>query len=252
VPALTGILGGNLAYVGFTGATGGSFATHTVSSFVFNNYAAQARTLANNFSVNAGATGGLDIVQAGPGVGGAATLTGVLTLNAGSLLNVTGGAAPTDTPYSLSVTGSTTLTGNSTIDVANNGTGLGTVHLDDVSQSGGSTSLTKTGAGTLVLSGALSFAVLNANGGTTQIYGSQTLAALNIGAGGVVVLDGGAPPPAPAVEAEPDGSTPAPAFDAEAAGATAQAVPEPGSLDLILLGALGCLARRQRNPTRTA
>ena len=125
--------------------------------------------------------------------------------------NVTGGATATDTPYLLDVTGPTTLAGNSTIDVANNGTGLGTLHLDDVSQSGGNFSLTKTGAGTLVLSGALSFAVLNTNEGTTNldseltngtindnggklnINASQTLTALNIGAGGVVVLGGSAP-----------------------------------------------------------
>ena len=82
----------------------------------------------------------------------------------------------------LDVTGSTTLAGNSTIDVANNGTGVGTVQLDDVS--GGNFSLTKTGEGTLALSGTLGFAVLNANEGTTEINADQTLAALNIGANG--------------------------------------------------------------------
>ena len=45
VPALSSILGGNLAYIGFTGATGGSWATQTVESFTFNNYSQQGVTL---------------------------------------------------------------------------------------------------------------------------------------------------------------------------------------------------------------
>ena len=249
-PALSGIIGGNLAYVGFTGATGGAQAGQTVKNFVFNDYSQQGVTLANNITVSASATGRLDLPGAGLGVGGSATLTGVLTLNTGSILDVTGGDTATDTAYSLNVTGSTTLAGNSTVNVANNGTGVGTLHLDDVNQSGANTSLTKTGAGTLVLSGTLSFAVLNmnagttdldsaltnatinANGGTVNSHTSQTLAELNIGATGVVALGASAPP--------------APAFAEEMAGAATQAVPEPGSLNLLLVGALGWLARRQR------
>ena len=225
-------------------------ATQTVGNFRFNDFSQVGLTLANNITVSAGATGGLDVPPAGPGAGGAATLTGVLTLNTGSILDVTGGAIVTDTPYSVDVTGSTTLAGNSTIDVANNGTGLGTLHLDDVNQSSANTSLTKTGAGTLVLSGALNFAVLNTNAGTTNldsalanatinanggllnIDADQTLTALNIGPGGVVVLRSSAAAPL--------------AFDAETAGVAAQAVPEPGALTLLFAGALGWLTRRQR------
>ena len=100
VPDLSSILGGNLAYVGFTGATGGAWAVQTVGSFVFNDFSQQqGRTLPNDITVSAGATGGLDVAPVGPGVGGAAALKGVLTLNAGSVLNVTGGATATDTPY---------------------------------------------------------------------------------------------------------------------------------------------------------
>ena len=105
--------------------------------------------------------------MAPPSAGGAgsATLQGTLTLGASSILNVTGGATATDAPYSLDVTGATTLTGNSTIDVANNGTGPGTVELGGVSQSGGNFALTKTGAGTLILSGTQDYRTLNANAG---------------------------------------------------------------------------------------
>ena len=122
-----------------------------------------------------------------------------------------------------------------------------------MNQSGGNRSLTKTGAGTLVLSGALNFAILNTSAGTTDlesaltnatindnsgivnVHADQTLAALNIGSTGVVVLGGSAPP--------------APAFGAETVEIGAQAVPEPGSLNLLLVGALGWFARRQR-PSR--
>ena len=176
----------------------------------------------------------IDAQSAGPGVGGAGTIEGVLALGTGSILNVTGGDVATDTPYLLDVTGPTALAGNSTIHVANNGTGLGTLQLGDVS--GSTFTLTKTGAGTLAIGGTVSFSVLNANAGTTEFNASETLTALNISPGGVVVLDGSAPAPL--------------AFDAEMAAAAAQAVPEPGSLHLLLAGALGWFARRQRPQRR--
>jgi hypothetical protein len=174
-----------------------------------------------------------------------ATLAGQLTLNAGSILNVTGGEVPNDSAYTLNVTGSTLLTGNSTINVANNGTGEGTLQVDDVS--GSAFSLTKTGEGTLAVGGTLGIAVLNANEGTTEIHASQTLGALNIGPTGLVVLDSSALAPL-AFDAETAGaSVPAPLpFDAETAGATVQAVPEPGSAIMLLSGLSALLARHSR------
>jgi autotransporter family porin len=98
-------------------------------------------------------------------------------------------------------------------------------------------------ANVLTLGGAQSYATLNANAGTTNVNGSftngtsvvnvaanahlnfgasQTLGALNIGAGAVVTMT----------------ATPSLASTA--------AVPEPGSLAFLTVGALGLLARRRR------
>ena len=114
--------------------------------------------------------------------------------------------------------------------------------------------LTKTGAGTLTLSGALGYTgatntiagtlnvnsplgngsnVVNAVGGTTRFGVSETLGALNIASGAIVELG----PPA----------SPAPGFDEGIAlAATTQAVPEPGTAALLLLGTLATLRRFRR------
>ena len=71
--------------------------------------------------------------------------------------------------------------------------------------------------------------VVNANGGQTHFYASQTLAALNIADGAEVTFGDGLPfAPAPVK------------FGAPAL------VPEPGAIGLLLTAALGCAARRRR------
>ena len=117
-------------------------------------------------------------------------------------------------------------------------------------------SLTKTGNGTLTLSGTQDYDTLHVAAGNlnldnllgtggstltvdattnTNISVSQTLAALNIGDGAVVTLGG------PAL-------SPAPSFADLSGGAAlgAAAVPEPGSLSLLAMGALAFLRRRRR------
>ena len=94
--------------------------------------------------------------------------------------------------------------------------------------------LLKVGSGTLTLAGGVGSGTLNiTSGGTLTLEASQTLAALNIGSSGsVVVLGNGVAPPAP-VE--------------DASGQSSQPVPEPAAAALLAMSAAALLARRIRN-----
>jgi autotransporter-associated beta strand protein len=129
-----------------------------------------------------------------------------------------------------------------------------------VSNIGDSGGLTKTGDGSLRLDGDQSYKYLTANAGTTNVNGalttltaevavnnsgtklrfgtvSQTLGSLTIGAGATVVFTSGL---ASGSLTGDDGGGKAVGFGG---GAT---VPEPGTLGLLLVGALGLLKRRRR------
>ena len=165
---------------------------------------------------------------------------GTLTLNAGAspaTVTASGGSDSITAPVQLgSDTIATVTSAADTLTLSGGLTGVGKT-------------LTKTGAGKLVLSGAQNYAVLNLNGGTTDITGSftggtatvhanattkfttsQTLAALFIGDGVEVTFGNGA----------------GAAFDDGSGKADLALVPEPGSASLLLLGALGILSRRRR------
>ena len=158
------------------------------------------------------------------------TGSGVLTLK-----NDTGSATITASSGSQSITAPVALSSNVIATV--------TSAADTLTMSGGidgaGKTLTKAGAGTLTLSGLLTFSTLNANAGVTNINSalgagttlnangtvninvSQTLDALNIGGGSGLAGD-----------------------DPWATGSAV--VPEPGSVGLLLTGALGFLTRRRR------
>jgi autotransporter-associated beta strand protein len=167
---LAALLGPN-AYIGFTGATGGEFAQQDVSNF---NFATQKlSTYANTVAVTAGSNATI-AVAALPGV---PTVTmGALTMNTGSTLNVTPAAGtPTGQVFGLTFP-TTTLSGNATFNVANNGSGAGTLDLGTVSGTGG---LTKAGPGRLNANGTV--------GGTLAVQagtlapGSNGPGLLNVG-----------------------------------------------------------------------
>jgi len=187
------ILNGTAGYIGFTGGDGGLTSTQTVSNFAFNNFTTSI-IVANNISLATGSTSGLDVAPITAGGTGAAMVTGNLTLGAGSTLNITGGLtsngslAATGNPYLLTVSGTTTLAGNVTISVANNGlNGTGTVLLNDVGESVSLSSLTKTGNGTLLIQGAATYTgPTNITGGTLGIAVSGSLSGtkqINIASG---------------------------------------------------------------------
>ena len=118
--------------------------------------------------------------------------------------------------------------------------GTNVITTDDVLADGfGGTVLTKIGAGTLAIESTLTGGTLSIDveAGTLSQQSDWTIDELYIADGAVHVIDSlGAPPPTPAF-----------AFDnGGAAGAQIQGVPEPGTISMLLVTALGLLGRRNR------
>lgn len=165
---LTSLLGSTTAYVGFTGATGGATATQTISNFT---YGADS-SYSNGLVLPAGSSGTIDVV---PTLTTSTIVMGSLTVStgAGSTLNVTASTAPVDTAYGLSLAGAT-LSGNFTVNVANNGAGFGTVTMGAVADTGTGFGLTKSGAGTLILTGPNTYrGATTVNAGTLRLADSS-------------------------------------------------------------------------------
>ena len=138
---------------------------------------------ANAVSVAAGTSGELNLGTAYT----AAEQVGNLTLNTGATLNVTrSGATTANSAYGITA-GTVAIAGSSTINVANNGSGPGTLSLGALSGSG---NLTLNGPGNVVL-----MAAANGFSGTTTLNGG-TLVAANGGNGsasgsGLLTLNSG-------------------------------------------------------------
>lgn len=177
LPTLVGPNG----FIGFSGGTGGEFANQTISNFVFNGQANTRYTNDVNVAASANATIAVNATTVSPTV-----TMGLLNMGAGATLNVTPAAgAPTNTAFGLTM-GDTTLNGVATFNVVNNGTGTGTLRLGNVNDVG-TTSIVKTGNGTLMLSG-LAAGLANGiqvNGGTLAVA-----AGANTGLGAVTVNTG--------------------------------------------------------------
>ena len=144
--------GANSTYVTSTSTTPGNYVTadYLAYSGLTN---ASSVTFVAGYDNNNGGIAGLEIVPTwsrGPVnlinavavttnstidvTGYASASLGALSIN-GSKLSITGGSTGTNAAYGLTL-GATTLTGNATFDVANNGSGTGTVALGAVGGSG--------------------------------------------------------------------------------------------------------------------
>ncbi len=180
------VLGGNLAYVGFGGSTGGQIATQQISNFSY----ALGGAYANNISLTGGDNSTIDVAANGAL---SAYSVGTLTVGSGSAttLNVT---ASTDTvagqAYSLT-TGAVGLNSAATFNVANGaGGGAGTLNLGAVSDASGSNSVTINNnvlaTGTVVYTAGGTYGgATNVNGGTLRVNGAVT------GTGAVTVASSG-------------------------------------------------------------
>jgi len=185
------------AYTQTTDTTG---ANPSANYAIFSNQTTSGFTITQNRGSNNSGLMGLQIVSNGAGVNLANAVTvsadsaidvtgsntgaisGVFTIGSNQL-SVTGGSTGANTAYSLTLggAGGVVFTGNPTFNVANNGTGVGTVSLGGISDSGGGSSLTKTGNGTLVISGAAGYSgPTNINGGTLAVGISGTLVSSQI------------------------------------------------------------------------
>jgi autotransporter-associated beta strand protein len=202
---LTGSLG-NAAYFGFSGGTGGANAQQAVSNFTFTSTGTVNTAYSNPVAVSPAATGNLRLLAT---TAASNYSMGALSMGTGAALSLAPSSGSTSgQAYGLTL-GPTTLAGNATFDVANNGAGLGTLTLGAVGQTA-TAGLTKTGAGKLLLSANNTYTGnTTVSGGTlalagglaNNIAGSPTIdvqrgATLDVTAlaGGTIALTGGASP----------------------------------------------------------
>jgi fibronectin-binding autotransporter adhesin len=152
------ILNSNLAYIGFTGATGGLNATQLISNFNYSVSPPSAGDIYNNNVIlPGGTTATIDVATT---TNGETISMGNFSVGngAGTTLNVTATTAPTNGAYTLAM-GNTTLNGSVSFNVANNtnnaGLGIGTLVLGSLTTAPSTTpTVTKGGPGVLEIQGA--------------------------------------------------------------------------------------------------
>ncbi len=136
-------------------------------------------------------TGNATVDVTGGSSGG---VTGAVTIGSNTLF-VTGGSSGANVPYTLTL-GATTLNGNPTFNVANNGTGLGTATLASLNDGGSVRVITKANVGTLEIDGASTLTggapgtAINVNTGTLRF--NNAVGAATIGAGVTATVASGA------------------------------------------------------------
>ncbi len=171
-------------YAIFAGQNASSFALDTIASGTAINHTGifgleilpyVGAAVPNAVTVTANST--IDVT--GPS---SAAITGSLSIGSNTLF-VTGGSTGTDAPYSLAL-GATTLSGDPTFDVANNGSGTGTLRLASLNDGAAARTITKVNSGTLEIQGASTLTggtSIKANVGTLRFNnqsGAATVGAL--------------------------------------------------------------------------
>lgn len=180
---------------GYVQATATSQATSVASNYLlFQNVAGSTFTYSQAGNTNNVGLHGVQIVETGNGpltiannlvvtadsiidVTGfnSATVTGSLSIGANKL-SVTGGSTGANAPYRLNL-GTTSISGNATFDVANNGTGSGTLVLGTVDDGGNGFGIIKAGNGILALTGVNG----NTYSGSTSVNAGTLLVANSSG-----------------------------------------------------------------------
>ncbi len=187
---LLGNIGGG-AYIGVTASTNGTASQNTQQ--VIDQFSITPGAASTNYNQPVSITGGTTPTINVVAKTGAATMSlPTLTVGAGSTGLTVGpdSASVVNLAYGLTF-GATTLNGNPTFTVANNGTGAGTLTLGALNDGGTARTVTLAGAGTLVLGNAATSMV----GGTTfNVNGTSTLnlnSATAIGSGTQLVTAAG-------------------------------------------------------------
>ncbi len=175
---LSAMLGGSTAYIGFSGGTGALVATQTISNFSYS--LASANAYSNSLILSAGSTSTVDV---GATAAASGVAMGGLTVNGGgaATFNVTASTAPTNAAYSLTL-GTVSLNSGLTLNVANNGSGTGTLSLGAINDGGTPRTVNLTGAGTV----ALAAPATTVTAGTTFNVAAGTLRSTDPGALGAI------------------------------------------------------------------
>jgi len=283
-------LNGKSVAVGALSGSGGTI-TSMVSgtSTLTTTVASGTATFVGNVTNGAGSVAlaksgaGTLVLSGSSSYGGGTTVNGgTLNLNSDQALGATtgpvaihdGATLETSASFLFNASRNVNLSGSATIDTQANTNTIGGL------VSGSSATLVKQGSGTLILSGSLTMAGLNANNGVTQLAQSGSIGAVNIAAGAMVTMAAHSGSSYNVLDVSSltiSGSTSALAVDSSAvalhadglaagndyaqlgaygiandgaAPASPEAVPEPGTWSLLLSG-LGLLIGRRLPRRRT-
>jgi autotransporter-associated beta strand protein len=164
---------GGVAFLGFTGGTGGSTAQQQIANLVFTSPSQNVYPNAVNLNTPTGTI----LVQANSVV--SSVTMGPLSMSAGGTLNAAPDpSTPANQAYGLGFT-STTLNGANTFNMANNGTGAATLNLGVLNNGPGTGSITVTGgANTVIVGGGSILGNLALGSSSLIVQGNTALGSL--------------------------------------------------------------------------